>query len=199
MQGEKVEVVTDFLFLGSKITAESDCSHEIKRQLLLGRKAITNLTCVEKQRHYSANKGLYSQGCGLPSDQAQLWKLDYKEGRRPKNWSLQTVVLEKTAESPLNSPKEVKPVNLQGNKSWIFPGRTDAEAPVFWSSDANRGLIGKVPDAGKDWGQKEKRASEDEMAGWHHQCKHELGKTLRDGEVWGAWCLRVGHDWVTKW
>ena len=71
MEGEKVEVVTDFLFLGSKITAESDCSHEIKRQLLLGRKAITNLTCFEKQRHYSANKGPYSQGYG-PSGHIQL-------------------------------------------------------------------------------------------------------------------------------
>ena len=71
IEGEKVEVVTDFLFLGSKITAESDCSHEIKRQLLLGRKAITNLTCVEKQRHYSANKGPYSQGYG-PSGHIQL-------------------------------------------------------------------------------------------------------------------------------
>ena len=67
IEGEKVEVVTDFLFLGSKITADGDCSHEIRRQLLLGRKAMTNLDCVEKQRHYSANKGLYSQGYGLPS------------------------------------------------------------------------------------------------------------------------------------
>ena len=65
IEGEKVEVVTDFLFLGSKITADGDCSHEIKRRLLLGRKAMTNQDCVEKQRHYSADKGLYSQGNGL--------------------------------------------------------------------------------------------------------------------------------------
>ena len=85
------------------------------------------------------------------------------------------MVLEKTPQSPLDS-KEIKPVNLKGNQPWILIGRTDAEAEaqVFWSSDANRWLIEKVPDAGKDWGQKEKRASEDEMAGRHHWCNgHE--------------------------
>ena len=88
-------------------------------------------------------------------------------------------MLEKTPESPLDS-KEINPVNLKGDQAWIFPGRTDTEAnaPVFWSSDGNRWLIGKVPDAEKDWGQKKKRASEDEMAGRHHQYnKHELGQT----------------------
>ena len=87
------------------------------------------------------------------------------------------MVLEKTPESPLDS-KEMEPVNLKGDQPWIFNGRTDAEAeaPVFWSSDVNRWLIGKVPDAGQDWGQKEKRVSEDELAGWHHWCnEHEPG------------------------
>ena len=106
----------------------------------------------------------------------------------PKNWCLRTVVLEKTPESPLNS-KEIKPVNLKGNQPWIHIGKTDAKAetPVFWSSDANNWLIEKVPDAGKDWGQKEKRVSEDEMAGWHHWCNgHELGQTSRGGEEPGG-------------
>ena len=97
---------------------------------------------------------------------------------------LWTVVLEKTPESPLDS-KEIKPVNLKGNQPWILFGRTDAEGepPVFWWSDGNSWLIGKVPDTGKDWGQKEKRVSEDEMAGWHHWCNgHELGQILGDGE-----------------
>ena len=87
---------------------------------------------VEKERCYSANKGLYSQGYGLPSGHVQLWKLDHKEGRAPKNWCLRTVMLEKTAENPFDS-KEVKPVNVKGNQSWIFVTRTDAEAeaPVF--------------------------------------------------------------------
>ena len=112
---------------------------------------------AEKQRHYSVNKGPYSQGYSLPSGHVQLREVDCREGRTPKNWCLQTVVLEKTPESPLDS-KEIKPVNLKGDQSWIFTERTDAEAetPVFWPSDANRWLIGKVPDAEKDWGQKEK-------------------------------------------
>ena len=109
--------------------------------------------CVEKQRHYHPNKGLYSEGYGLSSGHEQFWELGHKEGRMPKNWCLQTVVLEKTPESPLAS-KEIKWVNLKGNQPWIFIGRTDAEAetPVFRSSDANSWLIGKDPDAENDWG-----------------------------------------------
>ena len=142
--------------------------------------------CVEKQRHHSADKGLYSQGYGLPSGHTWLWELDHKEGRAPKNWCLQTVVLEKAPESPLDS-KKIKPVSLKGNQSWTFIGRTDVEAPVFWSSDVNSQLIEKVPDAGKDWGQEEKRASQDDMAGWHHWCNgHELGQTSVGGEGQGG-------------
>ena len=137
--------------------------------------------CAEKQRHYSANKGPYSWGCGLSSGHIRLWELGCKQGGRPKNSCLWTVVLEKTPGSPLDS-KKIKPVNLKGDQPWIFTGRTDAEAPVFWLSDANRWLIEKVPDAGKDWGQKEKRASEEKMAGRHHRCnEHELGQTLGEG------------------
>ena len=99
--GKKMETVEDFLFLGSQITADGDCSHEIKRRLLLGRKAMTNLDCVKKQRHHFADKGLYSQSCGLSSSHVQMWELDHKEGWAPKNWCFQTVVPEKTLESPL--------------------------------------------------------------------------------------------------
>ena len=110
-------------------------------------------------------------------------------------------MLEKILESPLDS-KEIKPVNLKGNQPWIIVGRTDAEteAPVFWSSDVNSQLIGKVPGAGKDWGQKEKRASENERVGWHHRCnRHELGQTLGDDEGQrGLACWRVGQDWMTE-
>ena len=102
----------------------------------------------------------------------------------PKNWwYLWTLVLKKTPESPLDS-KEIKPVNLKGDQPWLFTGRADAKAevPVSWSSDVNRQLIGKVADAGKDWEQ-EKRASEDEMVGWHHQCnEHKLGQIQGDDE-----------------
>ena len=120
------------------------------------------------------------------------------EGRAAKNWCIQTVVLEKTPESPMDS-KEIKPVNLQGNQPWILTGRTnaEAEAPVFWPPDANSRLIGKVPDAGKDWGQKEKRVSEVEMAGWYHQCNgHELGQALGDGE--GQQGLACCSPWSCK-
>ena len=133
--------------------------------------------------------------------------LDSNEGRVLKNWFLWTVVLKKTPESPLDS-KEIKPVNLKGNQSWIVLGRTDAEteAPVFWWSDANSLLVGKVSDTGKDWGQKEKRASEDEMTGWHHQCNgHELGQTLGDDErqggleCWSPWGYKETQlgNWTT--
>ena len=105
------------------------------------------------------------------------------------------MVLEKTPESPMDS-KKIEQVNLKEDQPWIFTGRTEAEAPVFWSSFANRWLIGKVRDAGKDWGQKEKSVSEDEMAGWHHRCnEHEFGQILGDGEGQGslACCSPWGH------
>ena len=106
----------------------------------------------EKQRHYFANKGLYSQSYGFSSSHAGLWELDHKECWAPKNWRFQTVALEKTLESPLDR-KEIKPDNPKGNQPWTLFGRTDAEAeaPVLWQPDANSWLIGKDPDAGKDW------------------------------------------------
>ena len=125
-------------------------------------------------------------------------KLDHKEGWTPKNWCFLTVVLEKAPESPLDS-KEITPVKIKGNQLWILVGRTDAKAetPVFWSSDANSWLIAKVPDAGKDWGQKEKRASEDEMTGWnHHSNGHKFGQTLGDGEGQGG--LACFSPWGCK-
>ena len=126
--------VTDFIFLGSKITTDSDCSHEIKRHLLLGRKAMTNLDSILKSRDISLSTKvhLYSQSYGLSSSHVWMWELDYKEGWVLKNWCFWTVVLKKTLESPLDC-KEIKPVDPKGNQSWIFIGRTDAkaEAPYF--------------------------------------------------------------------
>ena len=133
-------------------------------------------------------------------------RLDHKEGGALKNWCLQTVVMEKTPVSPLDS-KEIKLVNLKVNQSWILIGRTDAEAegPIFWLSDVNSWLFGKVPDAGKHWEQKEKRESEDKMAGWHHQYNgHELEDfarqwgTERPGLLQSMGLQRVGHNWVTE-
>ena len=150
--------------------------------MLLGRKMMINLDRVLKSRN-TADKGPYSQGYGLSSGHVWLWELDHKEGRASKNWCLWTMVLEKISESLLDS-KEIEPVNLTEDQPWIFTGKTnaEAEAPVFWSLDVNRWLIGKVPNTGKDWGQKEKRASEDEMAGRHHWYnEHDLGQTPREG------------------
>ena len=152
IEGEKMEAVTDFLFLGSKITVHGDWTHEIRKRFLLGRKAMTKLDSMLKQRHHFASKGLYSQGYGPSSSHLQLWELDRKDGRAPKNWCFWTAELEKTLESPLDS-KEFKPVNLKESQPWIFIGRTnaEAEAPILWAPDTKSWLIGKDPDAGKDW------------------------------------------------
>ena len=124
---------------------------------------------IKKQRHCFVNKDPSSQGCGFSSSHLWMWELDYKESWVLENWCFWTVVLEKTLESPLDC-KEIKPVNPKGNQSWIFTGRTDAEAksPIVWSPNAKSQLTGKDPNAGKDWGQVEKGATEDEMVGWHH-------------------------------
>ena len=170
VDGETVETVADFIFLGSKITAGGDCSHEIKRCLLLRRKVITNLDSILKSRHYFANKGLSSQSYGFSSSHSWMWELDYKESWAPKNWCFWTLVLEKTLESPLDC-KEIQPVHPKGDQAWIFrPGRTDAEAEtlILWSPDAKYWLIWKEPDAGKDWRWEEKGMTEDKMVGWHH-------------------------------
>ena len=132
-------------------------------------------------RHYSANEGPYSQGHGLPSGHIWLWELDHKEGRTLKNWCLRTVVLEKTFESLLDS-KEIKPVNIKGDQPWIFTGGTDAEAevPLFCPPDENSWLVGKIPDAGRDWGQKEKRASEDGITDAVDMNLDKFQKMVRD-------------------
>ena len=130
---------------------------------------------ITKQRYYFAGKSPYSQSYGLSSSHIQMRELDHKEGQEPKNWCFRTVVLEKTLENPLDC-KEIKPVSPKENQPWIFIGRTDAEseALVLWPPDAKNWLTRKDPDAGKDWGQKEKGATEYEMVGWHHQLnEHE--------------------------
>ena len=117
-----------------------------------------------------------------------MWELDHKEGWALKNWCFWTVVLEKTLQSPMDC-EEIKPVNPKGSQSWIFIGRTDAEtvAWTLWPPDVKSRLTGKDPDAGKDWGQKEKGATEDEMVGWHHWLNgHEYEQALGDGEGQGS-------------
>ena len=161
---EKMETMTDFILLGSKVTADGDCSHEIKRCLLPGRKDMTNLDSELKQRHRFAHKAPHSQSYGFSSSQVWIWELDYKESWALKNRCFWTVVLEKTLENPLDC-KEIKPINPKGNQSWIFIGKTDAEvdAPILWPPDAKKWLTGEDPDARKDWRQKKTEAAEDEM------------------------------------
>ena len=125
-----------------------------------------------------------------------MWELDCEESWAPKNWCFWTVVLEETLESPLDC-KEIQPVHPKGDQSWVFIGRTDVEAetPILWPPDAKIWLIGKDPDAGRDWGQEEKGTTEDEMAGWHHGLNgHEFGKIqgVGDGQRGLACCYSWG-------
>ena len=169
IDGEMMETVADFIFLGSKITADGDCSHEISYD--------QPRQHIKKQRHYFVNKGPSSQGYGFSSSPVWMGKLDYKESWAPKNWCFWTVVLEKTFESPLDC-KEIKPVHPKGDQSWVFIGRTnvEAETPILWPPDVKNWLIWKYPDAGNDWRQEEKGMTEDEMVGWHHWLNgHEFG------------------------
>ena len=140
----------------------------MKRCLLLGRKVITNLDSTLKSRDI-VNKCPSSQGYGFSSSHVWMWELNYKESWVPKNWGFWTVVLEKTLESPLDS-KEIQLVHPKGNHSWIFIRRTEAaaETPILWLPDVKNWLIGKDPDAGKHWREREKGMIEDGIIGCHH-------------------------------
>ena len=175
IDGETVETVTDFVFLGSKITADVDYSHETP--IAPWKKSYDQTSQhIKKQKHYFANKSLSSQGYAFSSSQGYafssshvwLWELDYRESWVQKNWCFWIVVLEKTLESPLDC-KEIQPVHPKGGESWVFIGRTDVEAEtaILWPSDVKYGLICKEPDAGKYWRQEEKGTTENEMVGWH--------------------------------
>ena len=135
-----------------------------------------------------------------------MWELDCKENWAPKNWCFWTAVLEKTLESPLDC-KEIQPVNPKGNQSWMFIGRTDADAetPILCPPHAKTWLIGKGPDAGREWGQEEKGPTEDEMAGWHHQLnEHDFGRLrmlVMDREAWRAVIHEAENSqtWLSNW
>ena len=165
----------------------------------------------KKQRLYFADKGPSSQSYGLYGCESciqshvWMWELDYKESWVLKNWCFWTVVLEKMLECPLDC-KEIQPVHPKGNQSWIFIGRTDTEAetPILWPPDAKNWLIGKDPDAGKDWGQ-EKGTTEDEMVGWHHRLNgHEFEQAPEIGDGHEAWRAAVhgvtkSWTWLSDW
>ena len=190
IDGKKVEAVTDFLFLGSKSLQMVTAAMKLEDTCFLARK-LCKTKHFRKQRHHFTNKGPYS----LSSSHVWMWPyVDDKEGRLPKNWCFQTVVL-KTLETLLDI-KEIIPVNPKETQPWLFMGRTDVEATILGPLDANSRLTGKDPDAGKDWRQK-KKVTEDEMVGWHHWLDgHEFEQTPGVGDGQGS--LSCYSPWSHK-
>ena len=185
------------LFFGLQNHADDDCSHEIKRCLLLGRKGMTNLDSILQSRDI-ANKGLFSQSYDFSSTHVWMWELEYKESWVLKNWCFWSVVLEKTLESPLDF-REIQPVHPKGNQSWTFIWRTDAEAktPILWPPDVKKWLTGKDPGTRKDWRQEEKGMTEDEMVECYHQFNgHEFEQVPGVGD--GQWSLACCGPWDHK-
>ena len=185
---------TDWLyFLGSKITADGNCSHEIKRRLLLGRKVKINLDSILKSRDITLPTKVHLvKAIVFPvvMYECESWTIN-----KAKSWRIDAVqvVLEKTLESPLVS-KEIKPVHPKGNQPWIFIGRTDGETLILWS--LKRRLIGKDPDAGKDWRDEEKWMTEDEMVGWHHRFSgHEFFCFFFSVKQW-FYCFSTIHKFM---
>ena len=180
----KIKTVKDFIFLGSKITTDGDCSHEIKRHLVLGRKAMTNLDSIFKSRDYFANKGLSSQSYGFTSSHVWMWDLDYKESWAPKNWWFWTWCWRRMLRIPWAATrsnqsilKEISPgCSLEGLMLKLklqYFGHLMQRADSFGKKKKH---THKNPDFGKDWRQEEKRMKEDEVFGWHHQLNgHKFG------------------------
>ena len=162
---------------------------KLKKHLLLGRKAMTNLDSTSKSRDITFPTSVrLVKAMFFSSSHVWMWELDCEESWAPKNWCFWTVVLEKTLESPLDC-EEIQPFHPKGNQSWIFIGKTDAEAEtaILWSRDTKNWLIAKDPDAGKDWRQDEKGTTENEVVGWYHQCdRHEFEQALGVGVGQGS-------------
>ena len=165
-----METVTDFIFLGSKITADGDCSHEIKRRLLLGRKAMTNLDSILKSRDITLlTKVRLVKAMFFSNSHVWMWELDYKEAERWRIDAFELCCWRRLLRVLWTARRSNQSI-LKGNQSWIFIGRTvaEAETPILWPLNSKKWLIGKAPDAGKDRRQEEKGSTEDEMVGWHH-------------------------------
>ena len=192
------ETVSDFILGGSKITADVDCSHEIKRRLLLGRKVMTNLESIFKSSDITLPKKVHlvkakvfpvvMYGC-------ESWTVKKAECRKTDAFELWCW---RRCLSPLDC-KVIQPIHSKGNQSWIFIGRTDVETktPILWPPHVKSWLIWKDPDAGKDWRREEKGMKEDEMVGWHHRLNgHEFEWTpgVGDGEGGLACCSSCGHE-----
>ena len=170
----------------------------IKRCLLLGRKVMNNLDSIFKSRDITLPTKVHLvKAIFFSSGHVWMWELDCEESWVPKIWCFWTVVLVKTLQSPLDC-KEIQPVHFKGDQSWVSFGRTDAKAetPILWPPHTKSWLIGKDSDAGRDWGQEDKRMTEDEMAGWHHRLDgNEFGWTpgVGDGQGGLACCDSWGH------
>ena len=186
------------IFFGFKITADCDCSHDIKRCLLLGRKAMTTLDSILRSRDITLPTKFHlvkAMVFSVVRYGCESWTVNKAEHQRIDAFELWCW---RRLESPLDF-KETKPDHPKGNQSWIFIGRTDAEAetPILWPPDVKSWLIGKDPDAGKDWRQEEKGMTEDEMVGWHHWLnRHEFEQAPGVGDGQGSLCAAI-HG-VTK-
>ena len=186
IDGQAMETVANFIFLGSEITADGECSHEIKRLLLLGRKAMTNLESILKSRHIT----LPTKVCLVKAMVFSVVMYRYESWTIKKAEHQRIYAFELWCWRRLLCPldcREIQAVNPKGNQSWIFIERTDAEAetPILWPADTKNWLIGKDPDVGQDWRQEEKGTAEDEMVGWHHRlngCEFEQAPEAGDGQ-----------------
>ena len=203
------ETMSDFTFLGSKIPADGDCSHEIKRHLVLGRKVMTNLDSISKQRHYFANKGPSNQGYGFSSSHVWMWELDCEESWVPKNSCFWTVVLEKTLENPLEC-KEIKPVH-QSNQAispeYSLEGvmlkvKLQYFGHLMWRADS----LEKTLMLGKIKGRR-RRGWQRMMVGWHHwfdEYEFEQALGVGDGQGSVACCSPWGRkesdttEWLNR-
>ena len=193
IDGETMEKVTDFILGGSKITADGDCSHEIKTLAPWKKSCDQHRQHIKKQRCYFVDKDLSRESYGFFSSRVWIWELDCKESWVLKNWCFWTVVLEKTLESPLDC-KEIQPVHIQEiSPEYSLEGIfIEAETPILGPLDVKNWLIGKHSDVGKDWRWEEKGMTEDKLVGWHHWLEgHDFVQApgVGDGrEVWCAAC-----------
>ena len=189
----KVKKVADFIFLGSKITADGDCNHEIKRHLLLGRKATTNLESTLKSKVVTLPtkvRLVKAMVFSIALYGCESWTI--KKAKHQRTDAFELRCWRRLLRNPLDC-KEIQPVHPKRNQSWIFIGRTDAQAetPILWPPDVKNWLVGKDPDAGRDWREKEK----DGMVGWHHRLngyEFEQIRGIGDGQGGLACCSTWG-------